>query len=208
MKPSSTRNSWNTSTSRSKTAPVSGRPIVWRSALRQHVRGRPQVGHIGHRERMAGDAELLGVRQLADAVQLVRQVDVAARGAQQVVDDRVEVQHRDHRRAVGGGLVEGEVLGADPVRRRHAEKRVDEGVPELVGEHVEVETEGMGPRAPEPGETGLDEAVAALGVVPVDDGDELEPVEILPRSARESRRRDSAPRRRARSGSCRTCAPP
>ena len=37
----------------------------------------------------------------------------------------------------------------------------------------------MGPDSPDAGEAGLDEAVAALGVVPFDDRDELKPIEVL-----------------------------
>ncbi len=62
---------------------------------------------------------------------------------EQPVYHRVEVQDRDHGHAIGGRLVEGEVFSAHPVRGRRLEQLVDEGVPQFVGEHVEVEAERL-----------------------------------------------------------------
>ena len=84
MEPSSIRNSWKTATRMSKTAPVNGIPIRCRSRLGEHSHRRGQSRNIGHRERIAGQAQLLGVRELADAVQLVREVEVAVRIDQEV----------------------------------------------------------------------------------------------------------------------------
>ena len=108
----------------------------------EHRHRRPEVRDVGQRERVAGHAELLGVRKLANAVQLVRQVQVAVRRAEEVLDHRVEVQHGDHGRAVRSRLLVGEVIGADAVRGRKAEERVEDRVTRLVGEHVEIQAKG------------------------------------------------------------------
>ena len=76
---------------------------------------------------------------------------------------------------VARGLLEAQVGGGHVLRRRRADDREDDAVPELVRQDVEVERERMFAIVLVDAEPGLDETVAGLRVVPVEMRDQLEP---------------------------------
>ena len=119
----------------SNIAPVSG----WASACSS----RQPRDEIEHRQRIGGEPDLAVAGQFGDAVDEIARVEIAVAGLQQLVDDGIEMQRGDQRGQVGGGFVEAVIFGARRSRIGHADDRIDDAVPDLVRDDVEVQAEGL-----------------------------------------------------------------
>src|SRR5262245_57126758 len=97
-----------------------------------------EVFDVGHPKVIVGDPELRGLGQLANATQLGQVVQVPGRATQHMIQDGVEVQAPHEGDEVGSGLVKPEVLVRSGGRLGCPELRIDQQVPKLVGEHIEV----------------------------------------------------------------------
>src|SRR5258707_8142920 len=80
----------------------------------------------------------------------------------------------DHGDAVRRRFVKGEIFGAHPAFRRRFEQLIDEGVAQLMCEHVEIKAERLRVLRSRACKTGFNEAVARVGIVPFDERHELE----------------------------------
>ena len=136
---------------------------------------RRRPSRLVHGRGVGCPADLLGLGQLAQAVERAGHVEIAAGLHQEIVDDEVEMQHRDQRHQIGHGLVKGQEIAGAHRPDRHADLGEQDRMAELVRQDVEAQAVGHHDAAARGRVAGLDEAVAGLGIVPRGQRDHLEP---------------------------------
>ena len=141
----------------------------------------PACEKIEHRQRIGGEPDLAIAGQFGDAVDEIAGVEIAVAGLQQLVDDGIEMQRGDQRGQVGGGFVEAVIFGGGRSWIGHADDGIDDAVPDLMRNHVEVQAERLDAAVLGLMDADLQEAVAHEGVFQkVALNDQFQPVEVAP----------------------------
>ena len=149
--------------------------------LRERVLVVPAGGEFGELDVVAREPDLIMRRQFGETVELVEDVKIAMRLFEEMRDQGLEVQRRDEGRRVGGRFLKSVIFASLRQRRRHADRRIDDEVPELMGHHIEVERVGNGRTVGLRMRADFHEAVTGIGVMKSGKNDDLE----LPVIARE-----------------------